>query len=185
MQDDLDRAVTRAVRGDRVAFAEVYEKLAPRIYSYFYHHLRGQAASAEDLTEDVFVSILRGLDHYTERGLPISAWVYRVAHNRLIDHVRAQQRRPQVSLEGAGDPADFEPVRHLDQVLDRQELLAALDQLTPDQREVIVLRFLHRLTILKVARALDRSEETVRKVQRRALDSLRRLMLSPRLLVAV
>jgi len=185
MQNDLDRVVTHASKGDRVAFAELYEQLAPRIYSYFYHHLRGHAATAEDLTEDVFLNVLRGLEEYSQRGLPFSAWIYRVAHNRLVDHFRVQARRPQVSLEGAGDPADLEPMRHLDQVLDRQELVAALDRLTPDQREVIVLRFLQRLSIQDAARALDRSEETVRKLQRRALDSLRRMMLHPRLQIAV
>lgn len=185
MQDDLDHAVGRAIRGDRGAFAELYERLAPKIYSYFYYQLHGQSATAEDLTEDVFLNVLRGLDDYTERGLPFSAWLYRVARNRLVDYYRAQRRRPQVPLDGAGDPVDHEPARELERILDRQELVAALRQLTPDQREVIVLRFLQRLSIQETARSLDRSEETVRKLQRRALDSLRRLLGNPRLALAV
>jgi RNA polymerase sigma-70 factor (ECF subfamily) len=176
MQDRLDQLVELARDGDRDAFGKLYEELAPRIYNYFYHHLNGQSTVAEDLAEEVFVSVLTRLDSYTDRGLPFTAWIFRVAHNRLVDYFRSQHRRPQISLDNAGQTADLHPERELQRVVDRQTLLEALDRLTPDQRNVIVLRFLQHLSLAETALALDKSEGGVKKLQERGLDALRRVL---------
>ena len=174
MDVELDPLVARARAGDRSAFGELYERLAPKIYAFFVYKLRGDTSTAEDLTEDVFLSTLRALQEYEARGLPFTSWLYRVAQNRLIDHVRWQQRRPRTSLEAAEQTLDAFAQQALGSVLDRAELVAALRRLPPDQRRVIVLRFLHSLSLAETAAALDRREESVRKLQRRALDALRR-----------
>jgi RNA polymerase sigma-70 factor (ECF subfamily) len=176
MEERLERTVELARAGDREAFGRLYEELAPRIYNYFYHHLSGQSTTAEDLAEEVFVNVLTRLDSYTDRGLPFSAWIFRVAHNRLVDYFRSQHRRPQISLENAGQAADLVPERELQRVVDRQTLMAALEQLTPDQRNVIVLRFLQHLSLAETALALDKSEGGVKKLQERGLDALRRVL---------
>ena len=182
---ELQQTVERAKAGDRDAFGRLYEQLAPRVYNYFYHHLGGQTTTAEDLAEDVFLNVLRRLDTYTARGLPFSAWIFRVAHNRLVDYFRAQQRRPQLPLDNAGETSDFAPERELQRVVDRETLVAALDRLTPTQRSVIVLRFLQHLSLGETAQALDKTEDGVKKLQQRALDSLRRSLLSSRRAAAV
>jgi RNA polymerase sigma-70 factor (ECF subfamily) len=179
-EDELQQMVEQAKAGDREAFGRLYEQLAPKVYSYFYHHLGGQTTTAEDLAEDVFLNVLRRLDTYTACGLPFSAWIFRVAHNRLVDYFRAQQRRPQVPLDSAGEAADFLPERELQRVVDRETLMNALDRLTPAQRGVIVLRFLQHLSLGETALALDKTEDGVKKLQQRALDSLRRSLLSTR-----
>ena len=173
-EEELGRLVELAKAGDRAAFGRLYQQLAPKVYSYFYHHLGGQSALAEDLAEDVFLNVLRRLETYTPCGLPFSAWMFRVAHNRLVDHFRSQQRRPQVPLDSAGEAADLLPERELQRVVDRQTLMAALDRLTPSQRNVVVLRFLQHMSLAETALALGRTEDGVKKLQQRALDSLRR-----------
>jgi RNA polymerase sigma-70 factor (ECF subfamily) len=179
-EEELGRLVELAKGGDRQAFGLLYQHLAPKVYSYFYHHLGGQSALAEDLAEDVFLNVLRRLDSYTACGLPFSAWIFRVAHNRLVDHFRAQQRRPQVPLDSAGEATDLLPERELQRVVDRQTLMAALDKLTPSQRNVVVLRFLQHLSLAETALALGRTEDGVKKLQQRALDALRRSLSAAR-----
>lgn len=182
---ELALIVQQAQAGDKEAFGKLYEQLAPKIFNYFFHHLGGQTTVAEDLAEDVFLNVLRRLDGYTACGLPFSAWIFRVAHNRLMDYYRAQQRRPQLPLESAGQAADQSPERELQRVLDRQTLTDAMDQLTPSQRNVIVLRFLQHLSLAETALALEKSEDGVKKLQQRALDSLRRSLTRPREAIAV
>ena len=179
-EEELHRIVEQAKSGDREAFGRLYERLAPKVYNYFYHHLGGQTTLAEDLAEDVFFNVLRRLETYTACGLPFSAWIFRVAHNRLVDHFRSQQRRPQVSLESAGETADLSPERELQRVVDRETLVTALDRLTPSQRSVIVLRFLQHLSLSETALTLNKTEDGVKKLQQRALDSLRRSLVSQR-----
>lgn len=179
-EEELQEIVEQAKAGDRDAFGQLYERLAPKVFNYFYHHLGGQATVAEDLAEDVFVNVLRRLDSYTACGLPFSAWIFRVAHNRLVDYFRSQRRRPQVPLDSAGEAADLHPERELQRVVDRETLVVALDKLTPGQRSVIVLRFLQHLSLGETAVALDKTEDGVKKLQQRALDALRRSMLSAR-----
>ena len=128
----------------------------------------------------MFFNVLRRLETYTACGLPFSAWIFRVAHNRLVDHFRSQQRRPQVSLESAGETADLSPERELQRVVDRETLVTALDRLTPSQRSVIVLRFLQHLSLSETALTLNKTEDGVKKLQQRALDSLRRSLVSQR-----
>lgn len=172
----LGRAAELARSGDRQAVAQLYASLYPRLQRYFRHRLRAHEALAEDLTADVFVKLLSGLETYTECGLPFSAWIFRVAHNRLIDHLRAQRRRPQLPLESVLDAADHRPEQEIGVVIDRQTLRMALEQLTPEQRSVIVLRYLHHLTLGETALVLGRSEDSVKKLQHRGLVALRRVL---------
>ncbi len=185
MDDQLGRAIILARAGDREAFGQLYEELAPRIFNYFYHHVGGHRLTAEDLCEDVFLNVLRGLDTYSDRSLPFSAWIFRVAHNRLVDHFRTQGRRNHLPLENAANASDAQPERELARVLDRDVLLTALARLSPDQRSVIVLRFLQHLSLSQAALALGKSEDGVKKLQQRALDSLRRSLTAARLRPAV
>ena len=85
---DIQVLVEQAQQGDREAFGAIYEQLAPKIHLYLYHHTNGRAHLAEDLTEEVFVKVLEKLQSYQDRGLPFVSWVYRVAHNHLVDYFR-------------------------------------------------------------------------------------------------
>lgn len=165
--------VRRANEQDRPAFAELYERYSPRIYSYLYHRLRGSSHEAEDLTADVFAKVFEKLNTYQFRGLPFSAWVFRIAHNQLIDHVRGQPRRPIVPIELA---EELEASGGYDQGLAAVQLREAMQHLTEEQRQVVAFRFLEGMSLAQTSAAVGKSEEAVKKLQARGLASLKRVM---------
>lgn len=164
--------VLRAKHGDHSAFTQIYERYAPAIYRYIYFRV-GEVELAEDIQAEVFLRMLEGIHRYEDRGWPISAWLYRIAHDRMIDSIRRRSSRYQVSLEtweGACDgPESAISVR-----LEHEELRRTIGDLTDDQREVIELRFMADLSIQEVAARLGRSEGAVKALQHRGIQSLAR-----------
>jgi RNA polymerase sigma-70 factor (ECF subfamily) len=174
VESTIQTLVVRAQEGDRDAFAELYEHFAPKIYNYLYYHLHGRAQLAEDLAEEVFVKILEKLGRYQNRGLPFSAWIFRIAHNHLIDYLRAQPKLGSVSIDDCHDLPEGRSERSLDLALTQAELLRALTRLTEDQRRVVVLRFLHGMSTAETARTLSKTEDAVKKLQARGLQVLKK-----------
>jgi RNA polymerase sigma-70 factor (ECF subfamily) len=164
--------VQRAQAGDDAAFTQIYERYAPAIYRYIYGHVQ-DATVAEDLHAEVFARMFEGLPRYQERGWPISAWLYRIAHDRSIDTLRAQYRRQHISLEKWGGMCEG-PEQSVGLQLDCEELHRSLDTLTTDQRQVIQLRFLAEMSIQEVAQRLGRTEGAVKALQHRGLQTLSR-----------
>src|SRR3954464_14234560 len=95
--------VTRAQQGDQTAFASLYEQYAPLVYRFLRRRLDGADEMVEDLTEDVFVKVYEKLDRYVERGLPFTAWLYRIAHNHLVDYLRSLPRTTATSLDDVAE----------------------------------------------------------------------------------
>ena len=124
----------------RRGIGELYEQFAPEIFRYLLRHLNGRRESAEDLTEEVFVKVLERLGSYQFRGLPFSAWLYRIARNHMIDHLRSRPRQIVSSLDLAPEIPEKKAEQVMDRSLDRHELTYALDRLTSDQRQVVALR---------------------------------------------
>ena len=96
--------VARAKEGDEIAISQLYRQYAPGIYGYIASRV-GDSETAQDLTSEVFLGALEGLPKFEYRGIPFSAWVYRIAHDRIVDHYRRQGRRPTVPLEDEFLPA--------------------------------------------------------------------------------
>jgi RNA polymerase sigma-70 factor (ECF subfamily) len=168
--------VDRARRGDAVAFAALYEDLAPRVLRFLSHQV-GNADVAEDLMQRTFVKVIEALPRFEPRsGIPFSAWVFRVARNLVIDQRRTAH--PHRDLADVPDIPSTEPgpEQIVDAAVQRDELLEALEQLPTDQHDVIVYRFFGDLTPGEVAPLLRRSEGAVRVLQHRALRHLRELM---------
>jgi RNA polymerase sigma-70 factor (ECF subfamily) len=169
-----DRLIKQAKRGDDRAFSELYRRHVDMIYRYTYARVR-DATVAEDLTAQVFLKAFEGLENYQPRGAPFSAWLYRIAHARTVDYWRQQQRRQEVVL------LDNLPARSPspeDVVVAKSEWKAAVDllsQLTDDQRDVIILRFIEEMSLAEVADTLDKTVGAVKALQHRALASLARL----------
>jgi RNA polymerase sigma-70 factor (ECF subfamily) len=172
----MQELVGRAQAGDRAAFGEIYEQLAPKVYSYLYSHTNGRAQLAEDLAEEVFVKVLERLRSYQDRGLPFASWVYRIAHNHLIDHYRSQPKQGVVSIDDCYNLAESRAEKSLDEALTHSELARALKHLTGDQRRVVVLRFLQGMNIMETARTIGKTEDAVKKLQARGLLALRRAL---------
>lgn len=156
------------------AFDELYTQYSPRVYGYLFQRLNGNAEEAEDLTADVFTRVYENIDGFQLRGAPLSAWVFRIAHNRLIDSVRRRPRQARVALEDAPDVPAASAVATFEPHVSLEQLMAGLDQLTTEQRQVIVLRFLEGKSLAETATAVGRTAEAVKKLQARGLASLRR-----------
>jgi RNA polymerase sigma-70 factor (ECF subfamily) len=120
--------------------------------------------------------VLEKLDRYEDRGLPFASWVYRVAHNHLVDYYRTLPKQGTISIDDCYNLAEKEAERSLDQTLTHNELSKALKQLTDDQRRVVVLRFLQGMNILETARTIGKTEDAVKKLQARGLMALRRAL---------
>jgi len=176
MADDVQTLVERAQAGDGGAFGELYEQFSPEIFRYLLRHLNGRRESAEDLTEEVFVKVLERLGSYQFRGLPFSAWLYRIARNHMIDHLRSRPRQIVSSLDTAPEIPEKKAEQVMDRSLDRHELAYALDRLTSDQRRVVVLRFLDGFTTAETAEMMGKTEDAVKKLQARGLVQLRRII---------
>ena len=165
-------AVARAKDGDPDALRFLYLRYADNVYGYVCSIVRDEH-EAEDVTQHIFAKLLVGLQRYEPRVVPFSAWILRVAHNAAIDHVRSRRAVP------------LEEVRPLDAADDSAgarerfaDLRLALDALPPEQRDVLVLRFLVGLSPGEIAERLGRSEDAVHGLQHRGRRRLRSEMLA-------
>jgi RNA polymerase sigma-70 factor (ECF subfamily) len=169
--------VDRARKGDAEAFGRIYELHLDRIYRYVYYRV-GSTSEAEDLTEHVFMKAWEAIGRYEHRGLPFAAWLYRMAHNAVIDHYRA--RRPTTPIDETFDLEDERqhPVAAADANFDREELKVAIKRLNSDQQTVILLRFVEGLSHAEVGKIVGKSEGAVRVIQHRALGVMARFLRS-------
>jgi RNA polymerase sigma-70 factor (ECF subfamily) len=171
--DAINRLVAAAQDGDPEAFGSLFDHYHAPVYRYVAARVR-RPSDAEDLTQLVFVKVLEALPRYQARGVPFGGWLFRLARNVVIDHIRT--RREHVTLDLAaerpateGGPDELAALR---QELD--SVATALRRLTPEQREAIELRFFAGLSAKEAAMAMDRQEGTVRGLQFRGIAALRR-----------
>jgi RNA polymerase sigma-70 factor (ECF subfamily) len=164
------------VSHDANAFGELYDRFVERVYRYLYFRT-GSHPEAEDLTEQVFLKAWEAIGRYRWRGRPFLAWLYRLAHNSHIDHVRTQ--RPTTSLNNDDRPIELDSPAaavELSRALDADLLARALGELTIDQQQVIVMKFIDGLDNEQIAHTMDKREGAIRALQMRALLSLRRVL---------
>ena len=169
------RLVQRAQALEEAALASLYSTYYPRVYNYAFLHL-GDVHAAEDLTSDVMLKVLESIKKYRFRGPPFSAWVFRIARNKLIDLHRRRKRRGEVDLTEPLAAMQISPQVLAERALDRGQLQLALKYLTEEQRQVIVLKFIEGFDNASVARIMGRSEGAIKSLQHRGLHSLRRIM---------
>jgi RNA polymerase sigma-70 factor, ECF subfamily len=155
------------------AFDELYSRYSPRVFGYLYQRLNGNHEEAEDLTAEVFAKVYEKIDGYQVQGAPLSSWLFRIAHNRLIDSVR-RRRGQTVGLDVAPEVPAGPMFQGVDQAVAMDQIKAGLARLTPEQRQVIVLRFLEGKSLAETAAEVGRNEDAVKKLQSRGLASLRR-----------
>ena len=169
----VEDLVRQAQGGDADAFGRLYDLFAPRLFRYVRYRVR-EPSDAEDLVQRVFVSVIEALPRYEHRGVPFAAWLFRLAHNTVIDHGRtAREHRPLDAVEGRPTddpgPADL-AARSADLAL----LDEAIRSLTPDQQQVIACRFFAGLSTAETAKVMGRGEIAIRALQFRAIGALRR-----------
>jgi len=166
--------IRRAKECDPSAFAALYEHYYQDVYNYIYHRV-ANVQLAEDLTSEVFLKVLESIDSFTFRGIPFSVWLFRLARNLVIDYFRTHPTPVEVPLEeellSSEGGADIE----LERKATRQQLLKALSNLTEDQQEVIILKFMEGFSNTDVAKIVGKSEGAVKSLQHRALSALNRI----------
>jgi RNA polymerase sigma-70 factor (ECF subfamily) len=177
-QAEVQALVARAQQGDQDAFATLYDTYSKKIHSYLRYHLNNRAEVAEDLAADVFLKALEKINSYQFNGVPFSAWLYRIAHNHLIDFLRAQPKKQGLSLDECMGVDDPSAEKSLDHTLNTQQLSGAFEGLTEDQRQVIVFRFLQDRSIADTARLMSKNEDAIKQLQVRALRNMRKVLVA-------
>ena len=165
--------VCRAAKGDGKAFASLYEEYFDRIYRYLYLRLENQS-DAEDLTQEVFVKALEAIRGYRWRGLPFASWLFRIAHNLMIDLIRKEGKVSQEAGEETPAGSEADPAAIAERNLEVARLMDNLEKLSPAQKEVLSLRFGAGLSIAEVARLLGKSPGTVKALQYNGIVALRK-----------
>lgn len=170
---DIAALVARA-RHDREAFGELYELYVGRIYNYIYYRT-GNRQDAEDLTAQVFHRALGHIENYDERGVPFSAWLFRIAHNLVANWHRDRSRRQIVTLDEfvpSSKPSDAPEA--VTEHRDEQELLLdAIRRLPEDRQQLLILKFVDRLSNAEIGQIMDRTEGAVKSLYHRTLAALK------------
>ncbi len=174
MQEEHD-LIRKAQGYDPDAFGEIYERFYNGVYRYIFYRV-GEQSLAEDLTMEVFVKAMEAIDTYSFRGVPFSAWLYRIASNLVVDHFRRQPSQSAVSLEEKLVASLEHPTGVLESEFAHHQLRRALSELTDDQQQVVILKFVDGLSNLEVAQILGKTEGAVKSLQHRALASLGRVL---------
>jgi len=169
-----DAILTKAGQGDQEAFGLLYERYVGRIFNYVYYRT-GNHHDAEDLTARVFFRAIRSIGNYQDRGLPLSAWLYRIAHNLVANWHRDRSRRPEILLDEGLLP--FHETEHPEAVLLRNEeqerLLRIIQKLPPERQQLLILKFVEHLSNAEIGQIIGRTEGAVKSLYHRTLLSLR------------
>jgi RNA polymerase sigma-70 factor (ECF subfamily) len=184
MSDDLrsdqpsnlsdDEVLVRAIAGDKEAFGFLYERYVNRIYTYIYYRT-GNKHDAEDLTARVFYRAIEHIGRYHQRGVPFSAWLYRIAHNLVANWHRDRQRRQEVpiddvvNLQAKLDPPEVAMLNRMDV----ERMMRVIQSLSQERQELIILKFVQELSNAEIGRIMQRSEGAIKSLYHRTLLSLR------------
>ena len=174
MQNE-ESLVERAKQQDQAAFAQLYEEYFDKIYRYVALKI-GDKTEAEDMTQQVFLKAIQSISSFKWKGIPFSAWLYRIAHNQVVDYFRKKKKQAATLLDESLISSDSNPQLTAEHNLDIEQLLSATKRLTAAQREVISLRFAGGLSIAQVAKIMGKSQGAVKALQHSAIVALRKTL---------
>ena len=173
-EPESDLELVKRVKKDPSAFGAVYERYVTRIYNYVYYRV-GNHHDAEDLTSRVFHRALTHIKDYADRGVPFSAWLYRIAHNLVANWHRDRTRRQDLALEDVtlvGDVVEM-PEWVAENQEERRWLLAAIRRLPEERQELLILKFVEQLSNAEVGQIMGRTEGAIKSLYHRTLLALR------------
>ncbi len=178
---DDEQVLAQAIQGDSEAFGILYERYVERIYNYIYYRT-GNPYDAEDLTERVFTRALRHIGNYHNRGLPLSAWLYRIAHNLVANWHRDNSRRREIPLDegiAASHPSEH-PEQELVHSEEKEHLLKVIRTLPVERQQLLILKFVEHLSNAEIGLVMGRTEGAIKSLYHRTLLSIRdELVVSP------
>ena len=168
------KLVERAQAGERDALEELYLIHFDRIYSYL-HMTVGNRHDAEDLTNQTFLKMLESIGRFRWQAAPFSAWLFRIAHNLSMDHFRANRRwQPEEEVPEPPDSQERSAEDEAMQSIGRQSMMSLIDTLSPEQQQVLTLKFVFNFPNGDVATILEKTEGAIKSLQHRALVSLQK-----------
>jgi RNA polymerase sigma-70 factor (ECF subfamily) len=173
--------LVRRAGTEKEAFGELYERHVRKIYNYIYYRT-GNHDDAEDLTARVFQRALKHVGNFQDQGVPFSAWLYRIAHNLVANWHRDRSRRPVIPLEdhmfvrGAGAHPEMEAIAFEEQEM----LLTAVQRLPPERQQLLILKFVERLSNAEIGAIMDRTEGAIKSLYHRTLIALREEVKKPK-----
>ncbi|MEJ5185894.1 MAG: RNA polymerase sigma factor [Candidatus Geothermincolales bacterium] len=174
-KEDLEALAERAAGGDEEAFRDIYESLLDPVFRYFYWSL-GSYEDAEDLTEETFVRCLAAIGRFDRRKASLRTWVFVIARNVLVDHLRAKGKVKTEALESAGEvPTAGVEARWEEEERDRK-VREALRELPEAHRQVLVMRYFLEMDNGEIARVLGRTPGAVNALRIRALRRLGKVL---------
>jgi RNA polymerase sigma-70 factor (ECF subfamily) len=171
---ELKQIIRAAQKGEEAAVVALYQAYSPAIYRYIAY--RVPVEEAEDLTAEVFVNVVEALPNYKISEAPFEAWLYRIAGARVADYHRHFTRHPTTELLESTPEYDPLPEEQILESQETSELRAAIAQLSQEQQEILLLRFVNHKSHEEVARILNKSVSAVKTIQHRALTQLAALL---------
>jgi len=164
--------VSRA-KTDPEVFGQLYEQYVDKIYSYIYYRT-GNHHDAEDLTAKTFYQALQHIERYVDRGFPISAWLYRIAHNLVANWHRDRSRRQVIALDEIALASQrHNPESELELQDDRRLLLRLTRRMSADRQQLLILKFVEQMSNREIAQIMGRTEGAVKSLYHRTLLALR------------
>jgi len=176
LSEELDEVtLINLARIDPDAFGVLYERYVERIYNYVFFRV-GNANDAEDLTSKVFFKALKSIGGYKHMGLPFSAWLYRIAHNLVANYHRDRLRSREISIENLVLPDTGKhpaPEQKMQQNQETDFLLRIINDLSPQKKELVLLKFVQNLTNQEIAYIFGKTEGAIKSLYHRTLLELR------------
>jgi len=175
MVDDLQ--LVAWAKEDRAAFGELYSRYVNKIYNYVFYRT-GNHQDAEDLTSRVFFKALAHIERYSDRGVPFSAWLYRIAHNQVANWHRDRGRQKVIPLDEhiTGGRSSDAPEAVTENNEEEQRLLESIRQLPPERQQLLILKFVERLSNAEIGAVMNRTEGAIKSLYHRTLLSLRGIL---------
>ena len=166
--------LARASQGDKDAFGALYERYAERIFNYVYYRT-GNQHDAEDLTARVFQRAMNHIRNYTDRGVPFSAWLYRIAHNLVANWHRDRSRKQEIAIDDLPvlPTKSDHPERNLVRSQEQEALLRMIRKLPPERQNLLILKFVENMSNAEIGNIMGRSEGAVKSLYHRTLLALR------------
>ena len=167
---ETENLVTQAISGDVEAFGELYTNHVTKIYRYVYYNVHSRER-AEDITQEVFLKAWKAIGSCKGKETTFSSWLYRIAHNLIIDKLRKSQKQSSHEAELPEDVRDTSDAMEIS--LEQKDLLKVIEILPPNQRQVILMKFIEDMDNREIAETMGKSTGAIRILQMRALETLR------------
>jgi RNA polymerase sigma-70 factor (ECF subfamily) len=174
---DIAMLIDKAADGNFEAYGQLYSIFLDRIYRYVFYQVKNKM-TAEDITEEVFVKAWKAIRSCKGKSQTFSAWIYRIAHNHIINTLRNSQKCVSIDNENVIDIDD--PKSEIETRLDQRELMDAVAELPENQKQVIILKFIEGMDNREIRQIIKKSEGAIRILQMRALCTLRQKLGSRR-----